>query len=615
MRLAPLLALIFALLAGTAAGQTPAGRIVVHDETQLPRFSYPVQMAPSALLVADDATFAPFAAAVGADVDRTLNDYDIQDPASLRVFLQTKLALQLLAGNDDGARATVAKLRAAETKPALKLLAGRLALVKLDANVRAKTHPGTEPSAYVADLDRAAVDALPWNVVQDSVKATYGGESLATKDAIVGFVKHDLDPIAQKSGALDGPSAGEIVGLRAQLLALMPLYATDVPILKAYIARNNVVKPDIWAKRDVTLRPSQVKAPVVIGIWDSGVDPRDYPGQIYVDARGRHGLAFADDGSPSRSYVYTMPAATLARYPKFVTLLTGFSDLQSAIDSPDADAARKFQRSLTVDQAAALAHDFDSIGQYIHGSHVAGIAAHGNPGARIAVARFDDDLPQLHFAPSMAWVTRMAGDFVEIGAYFRANHVRVVNMSWGDTVSEFEEWIARTDKISDAQTRKRKAQQLYAVWRAAVENVIASNPATLFVSAAGNGDNNASFAQDVPSSFHDVNLLVVGATNQAGDATGFTSYGPTVAVYADGFHVISKLPGGYAVPLSGTSMASPNVANLAAKLFALDPSLTPKQVRALIVDGATPSADGKRRLIDPRQSVALLKRRYLRPSS
>ena len=36
--------------------------------------------------------------------------------------------------------------------------------------------------------------------------------------------------------------------------------------------------------------------------------------------------------------------------------------------------------------------------------------------------------------------------------------------------------------------------------------------------------------------------------------------------------------------LSGTSMASPNVANLAGKLFALDPGLTPAQVAARLED-------------------------------
>jgi hypothetical protein len=52
--------------------------------------------------------------------------------------------------------------------------------------------------------------------------------------------------------------------------------------------------------------------------------------------------------------------------------------------------------------------------------------------------------------------------------------------------------------------------------------------------------------------------------------------------------------------------ASPNVVNLAAKLFALDSSLTPAQVIDLIKRGATTSKNGRFHLIDEKRSVALL---------
>jgi subtilisin family serine protease len=54
-------------------------------------------------------------------------------------------------------------------------------------------------------------------------------------------------------------------------------------------------------------------------------------------------------------------------------------------------------------------------------------------------------------------------------------------------------------------------------------------------------------------------------------------------------------------------MASPNAANLAAKLIAIDPALTPTQTIDLIVKGAGQSSDGKRLLIDPKASIDLLK--------
>ncbi len=78
-------------------------------------------------------------------------------------------------------------------------------------------------------------------------------------------------------------------------------------------------------------------------------------------------------------------------------------------------------------------------------------------------------------------------------------------------------------------------------------------------------------------------------------------------VDANGYQVESVVPGGAKLRMSGTSMASPNAVNLAAKLIALDPRLTPEQTIHLIVEGATPSQDGRRHNINPKQSVELLR--------
>jgi subtilisin family serine protease len=80
-----------------------------------------------------------------------------------------------------------------------------------------------------------------------------------------------------------------------------------------------------------------------------------------------------------------------------------------------------------------------------------------------------------------------------------------------------------------------------------------------------------------------------------------------VLVDGDGFHVVSTVPGGAHIKMSGTSMAAPTVTNLAAKLIAIDPALTPVQTIALIRAGATPSSDGRRHNIDPKRSVTLLR--------
>ncbi|MBD3166575.1 S8 family serine peptidase [bacterium] len=105
------------------------------------------------------------------------------------------------------------------------------------------------------------------------------------------------------------------------------------------------------------------------------------------------------------------------------------------------------------------------------------------------------------------------------------------------------------------------------------------------------------------------NIISVGAVDQAGDETDFTSFGK-VDVYANGFEVESYVPGGDRIPFSGTSMSSPNVVNLAAKLLAVDPSLTPAELRTLIIEPAEERKAGDRtvRLMHPKKSLKMLKK-------
>jgi subtilisin family serine protease len=180
-------------------------------------------------------------------------------------------------------------------------------------------------------------------------------------------------------------------------------------------------------------------------------------------------------------------------------------------------------------------------------------------------------------------------------------------MSWGDEPQEFETWLSKTGGGADPAARQKLAAELFNIWRDAISSAIEAAPNTLFVTAAGNSDSSVGFIQDVPASLHLPNLITVGAVNQAGDETSFTSHGEAVVVHANGYNVESVVPGGTRLKLSGTSMAAPNVVNLAAKLFALDPSLTPERAIKLIKDGATATADGRRHLIDENRSAALLK--------
>ena len=390
----------------------------------------------------------------------------------------------------------------------------------------------------------------------------------------------------------------------------MPLAKPMLAVLTPYVAAHNVERPDIWAARDAVLTPEQKLTPINVAIFDSGVDTSLYPGQLFVDPNpglhSPHGLAFDTQGKLYNGDLQPLTPEQKTAYPKVLTISQGLDDLQNGIDSPDATNARQTLSSMPPEQLATFLKTEEYLGNYMHGTHVAGIAVKGNPAARLVVVQFNDGLANLPFAPTVAWAEKFKADFRMVGEYFRDHNVRVVNMSWADSQGEFESWLSKTSASADPEARKQLAAQIYSVWRDAIAGAIAAAPKTLWVCAAGNADSDASFLGDVPASLHLPNLVTVGAVDQAGLETSFTSYGGTVVLDANGYRVESFVPGGTRLRESGTSMASPNVANLAAKLIALHPTLTPERTMALMRQAADSSPDGRLHTINPKATLALL---------
>jgi subtilisin family serine protease len=192
--------------------------------------------------------------------------------------------------------------------------------------------------------------------------------------------------------------------------------------------------------------------------------------------------------------------------------------------------------------------------------------------------------------------------------YFRRYGVRVVNMSWGWSLKEIESMLEANGVGDTPEERAALTREIFDILSNALSAAMRDAHNILFVTAAGNSDNDVEFDKMIPSSFEMPNLLVVGAVDQAGDPTSFTSQGRNVRLYANGFEVESYIPGGDRMAASGTSMASPAVVNLAAKILAVEPYMTPSAVAELILDGATPRAgDQDFLLLDPKATMNLLK--------
>jgi subtilisin family serine protease len=303
--------------------------------------------------------------------------------------------------------------------------------------------------------------------------------------------------------------------------------------------------------------------------------------------------------------LFPIPVPLQPKLPKLLELTKGFSDLLSNVDSPEATQVKLLMANLKPEEYKATTENLSLVNNYVHGTHVAGIVAEGNPWVRLAVARISFDYTLVPDpCPSRELAARAAQAYEAWVDFFRKNQVRVVNMSWGETVKSIEGSLERCGIGKTPAERQALAREMFDVHRSALTKAFSSAPEILFVTSAGNSNSDASFNEQIPSSIVLPNLLTVGAVDRAGDEAPFTSYGPTVAVHANGYQVESFLPGGKRVALSGTSMSAPNVANLAAKLLAARPALKPTEVIEIIRETAEKTEDGRRVLIHPAKAMA-----------
>ncbi|MFQ3545409.1 S8 family serine peptidase [Halobacillus rhizosphaerae] len=112
----------------------------------------------------------------------------------------------------------------------------------------------------------------------------------------------------------------------------------------------------------------------------------------------------------------------------------------------------------------------------------------------------------------------------------------------------------------------------------------ANNAGVLVIAAAGNDDVDRT---TFPAAFSSV--LSVGATETGTQKRAdFSNYGPNIDVAAPGSHIYSTYLDGSYEYLDGTSMATPIVVSLAARLKAAAPYLTSEQIKTLLSKGAHP---------------------------
>lgn len=119
----------------------------------------------------------------------------------------------------------------------------------------------------------------------------------------------------------------------------------------------------------------------------------------------------------------------------------------------------------------------------------------------------------------------------------------------------------------------------------------------LHVCAAGNEGNDNDVSRfypterpiGYPATFELPNVISVAATNSKDRLAGFSNYGAkTVDLAAPGVSILSTVPGGGYDTKSGTSMATPHVAGVAALIATAFPQATPEQIKTRILANVDP---------------------------
>jgi subtilisin family serine protease len=203
-----------------------------------------------------------------------------------------------------------------------------------------------------------------------------------------------------------------------------------------------------------------------------------------------------------------------------------------------------------------------------HGSHVAGIAgAQTDNGLGIAGVSWLSPVMALRVCYEIVGGSRCPWGYVADAVIYAADmDAHVINLSLGST--------ERSQTVYDAIQ--------YAHSRGA-----------LLVAAAGNNGSSVLY----PAAFSEV--MAIAATSSNDLPASWSNPGPEVEVAAPGVSIYSTYPVTMRQPpyilMSGTSMAAPHVAGLAALLWAYQPNATAVEIRQIITSTAkdvdTPGKD------------------------
>ena len=235
----------------------------------------------------------------------------------------------------------------------------------------------------------------------------------------------------------------------------------------------------------------------------------------------------------------------------------------------------KFQLNLDFDPRFMVGDNYDDASEKFYGNnHIDGPEAeHGtHVGGIIGAVRNDygmngvADNVKLMIIRCVPNGDERDKDVANSIRYAVDNGAKIINMSFGKSYSPYKSVVDEAVKYAESK-------------------------GVLLVHAAGNDTKNVDVEPNFPKDKYDdggycSTWIEIGASGPSTDALAadFSNFGKTsVDVFAPGVDIFSTAPGGTYKDNSGTSMAAPVVAGVAATLMSYYPNLTAKDVKEILM--------------------------------
>ncbi len=340
--------------------------------------------------------------------------------------------------------------------------------------------------------------------------------------------------------------------------------------------KHEFIVPNLWTN------PNEVE------------DNRDEDGNGYQD--DVHGWNFAEQNGKIIDYKYL---GTFSDDCKKYFYIQGKYFLHQATEAEIAWIKEKVKDPNFI-------KEMGKFGNFVHGTHVAGITIRDSKNEVMGIKLiptetkliFDElasnkmvaaDKWQLLEKGFQALAAQQMKQLAQIAKFAASHKADIANGSFGTgfkqgkMISDNAFKLLFFRKPTEEESNRAAALFINSLVSEG-QNFVASAPDILFVFAAGNdGMSNDDFGTS-PANIKADNVITVGATYKNQFFAPFSNFGTKmVDVAAPGMLIRSSIPGNDYLEVSGTSQASPYVANVAAKIKAANDKLKPVEIKSILM--------------------------------